>query len=98
MADPMTMADAVSAARAQLAGLWPSATIESCDVLDDRGVVATLVYARAEGRLIVAARAVEIAPIEWPFGDASIAACVGVLPRSATPTVGEVCDGLAVVW
>jgi hypothetical protein len=89
----------VERARAELAAAWPSCTVETRDVLDDRGVAAILVYARAEGRLIVAARAVELVPVDWQLtGGATVDVCVGLLPASLTPTVGEVSAGLGVAW
>ena len=45
-----------------------------------------------DGRLVVAARAVDLAPVAWPWRLAD--GVVGVLPRSDLPTVDEFIAGL----
>lgn len=98
MSGDRTITDAVAAACRELRVLWPCCEIGTCPVLDDRGVVAVFVYARAEGRLIVAGCAIELAPVEWGFAaGASSGDWVGVLPASGTPTVMELTAGLAVM-
>jgi hypothetical protein len=89
----------VAAAIAELEQAWPCCEIGTCDVFDDRGVVAVLVYARADGRLVVAARAVELVPVDWGLNAGStLDDCVGLLPATVAPTVSEVASGLGVAW
>jgi hypothetical protein len=91
--------DRVADAVTELSTAWPSCEVVTNEVVDERGVVAVLVSARADGRLIVATRAVELAPIDWGLTDESaIDRCLGLLPRSAAPTVAEVTAGLGVAW
>lgn len=98
MSGDRTITDAVAAACSELHVLWPCCAIGTCPVLDNRGIVAVFVYARGEGRLIVAGRAIELAPVEWGFATgASSGDWVGVLPASETPTATELTAGLAVM-
>lgn len=98
MSSDRTITDAVAAACRELHVLWPCCEIGTCPVLDDRGVVAVFVYARGEGRLVVAGRTVELVALDRGAAPGMSAhGWVGVLPASDTPTVAELRAGLAVV-
>ena len=73
---------------------FTGARVSVREVLDDRGVVAVLVTA-GEGRLVAAARTVDLVPVEWPWPD-GVASAFGLLPVAEYPTVAEVVAGLAV--
>lgn len=79
----------------ELAGEYPCSELSVHPVVDDRGVVAVLVTAGV-GRLVVAARTVELVPVDWGLaGDVSDT--VGALPGGRVLTVADVAAGLAVV-
>jgi hypothetical protein len=85
----------VEAAIGELLAEFPGAQISVRELLrDDRGVVSIVVTA-GDGRLVIAARTVDLVPVEWPwvFTDG----VVGVLPRRPIPTVDEFVAGLTSV-
>ncbi len=82
---------AVAAAIGELVGEFPDAQVSVRELLDDRGIVAVAVTV-GDGRLVVAARAVELMPVVWPFRLAD--GVVGVLPARSVPTVDEFLAGL----
>jgi hypothetical protein len=69
----------------------PGAQVSIRELCDDRGVVAIVVCA-TDGRLVGAARSIDLAPVAWPWPLA--AGTAGVLPRSQCPTVEEFLAGL----
>ena len=71
---------------------FPGSQVSIRDVLDDRGVVAVLVTA-GDGRLVVAARSVDLVPVAWPW-PGGVAATFGLLPKADPPTTAEVIAGL----
>lgn len=70
---------------------FPGSQVSVRELQDDRGVV-SIVVTVGDGRLVVAARAVDLAPVAWPWRLAD--GVVGVLPRSHLPTVDEFIAGL----
>jgi hypothetical protein len=85
---------AVDAAIAEVLAEFPGSQISVREVQDDRGVVSIVVTA-GDGRLVVAARSVDLVPVEWPFAFAD--GVVGVLPRREFPTVDELAQALMAV-
>ncbi len=81
----------VAAAIDDVLAEFPGAQISVREVQDDRGVVSILVSA-GDGRLIIAARTVDLVRVEWPWDFA--AGVVGVLPVHEIPTVDELTRGL----
>ena len=85
---------AVDAAIGEVLAEFPGSQISVREVEDDRGVVSILVAA-GDGRLVIAARSVDLAPVRWPFAFAD--GVVGVLPRREIPTVDELTRALTAV-
>jgi len=83
---------AVTASMETLHAAFPGTRVSVREVIDDRGVVALLITA-GDGRLVVAARTVDLVAVAWPWPD-GIESTVGLLPRSAVLTVDEVVAGL----
>ncbi len=83
---------AVDAAIDELVVEFPDAQVSVRELVDDRGTVAVAITV-GDGRLVIAARAVELAPVVWPFRLAD--GVVGVLPAQPVPTVAEFLAGLA---
>ena len=86
---------AVSAAELELLGQFPGSQVSIREVQDERGVVAVVVTV-GDGRLIVGARSVDLAPIRWPWPD-GLVSVVGLWPRQEMPTVAELVAGLVEV-
>ena len=84
----------VEAAIGEVVAEFPGAQISVRELLDDRGVVAIAVTA-GDGRLVIAARTVDLVPVEWPWSFAD--GVVGLLPRRPIPTVDEFLTGLTPV-
>lgn len=78
----------------ELRDIFPSAQVSIREVIDDRGVVSILV-AVGDGRLVAAARSVDLVPVAWPWPD-GFASVFGLLPPREIPTVSEVIAGLVV--
>jgi hypothetical protein len=72
----------------------PGQLVQVRAVLDDRGVVAVVVTA-GDGRLVTAARSVDLVPVGWPWPD-GVAKAFGVWPVHEVPTVAELLAGLVV--
>ena len=89
-----TIDQRVEAAIGEVLEEFPGAQISVRELLDDRGVVA-IVVTGGDGRLVIAARTVDLVAVEWPwpFTDG----VVGVLPRRPIPTVDEFLAGLTTV-
>ena len=85
---------AVQRAVNEVTAACPGTQVSVREVLDDRGVVAVLVTA-GDGRLVGAARTVDLVAIEWPWPD-GVASTFGLLPVAEYPTVAEVVAGLVV--
>jgi len=81
-----TLDAAVDAAIAELLAEFPGSQVSVRELQDDRGVVAIAVTV-GDGRLITAARTVDLVPVDWPWALAD--GVVGVLPRREFPTVDE---------
>lgn len=73
---------------------FPGSPVSIREVLDDRGVVAVLVTVGG-GRLVIAARSVDLMPVAWPWPD-GVASTIGLLPKTDPPTTAEVIAGLVV--
>jgi hypothetical protein len=82
---------AVEAAIRELTHEFPDAQVSVRELVDDRGTVAVAVTV-GDGRLVIGARVVELAPVAWPFRLAD--GVVGVLPAQRVPTVAEFVAGL----
>ena len=89
-----TVDAAVETAIGEVLAEFPGSQVSIRELQDDRGVVSIAVTA-GDGRLITAARTVDLAPIEWPWRLAD--GVVGVLPRREFPTVAEFVAGLTAV-
>lgn len=83
---------AVAASTEALHAAFPGSRVSIREVIDDRGVVALLVTA-GDGRLVVAARSVDLMPVAWPWRD-GIETTTGRLPSINVLTVDEVIAGL----
>lgn len=64
----------------------PGGQVSIRELQDDRGVVSIVVCA-GDGRLIAAARSIDLAPVVWPWSLAD--GVVGLMPRHEFPTVDE---------
>jgi hypothetical protein len=84
----------VEAAIGEVLVEFPGAQISVRELLDERGVVAIVVTA-GDGRLVIAARTVDLVPVAWPWSFAD--GVVGLLPRRPIPTVDEFLAGLTTV-
>jgi len=89
-----TIDAAVDGAIGELLTEFPSAQVSIRELQDDRGVVSIAVTV-GDGRLITAARTVDLAPVAWPWRVAD--GVVGLLPRHEFPTVDEFVAGLTAV-
>jgi hypothetical protein len=81
----------VDEAIAEVLGDLPGGQVSIRELQDDRGVVAIVVCA-GDGRLIAAARSVDLAPVAWPWPLTDGVA--GLLPRRECPTVSEFVAGI----
>jgi hypothetical protein len=84
----------LAVAVAEVVAARPRQLVRVRPVLDDRGVVAVVVTA-GEGRLVTAARSVDLVPVVWPWPD-GLASAFGVWPVHEIPTVAELLAGLVV--
>ena len=87
-----TIDAAVAAAVGELRRAFVGSQVSIREVIDERGVVAVLITA-GEGRLVLAARSVDLLAVEWPWPD-GMESTVGVLPHEDVLTVDEVIGGL----
>lgn len=86
---------AVAASTERLRAAFPGSRVAVREVIDDRGIVAVLVTA-SDGQLVLAARAVDLMPVAWPW-PGGIEATIGRLRSSDVLTVDEVIAGLVEV-
>jgi hypothetical protein len=84
---------AVDAAVGELLAEFPGSQVSMRELSDDRGVVSIAVTV-GDGRLITAARTVDLAPVVWPW---PLDRVVGVWPPREFPTVGEFIGSLVAV-